>query len=529
MSCFYIENTTLCIRREIAMKVTTSVLISLIQEYDWAREVSVSQESGLEIQKIRLADGTRDEHVLYICSDISEILTEARNSAFVLAVESPCFLPESEADLFEIVTDQKPLAVLYQLYSLLLRLQKWDHDLKENMLSSYHFYQLFSVGREIYPYPFCLIDHEFKIVGITKDMYPFSPSGERPQNNRISDSRAGELLNDSEFQRTSDIAGIYTYPSHQENVTRLCINISENGNYLGRILSDVRKDTPGIRALFGHLAGILSRAFLSYTDDVMVSRENDSLHRLLASLLTGDKSFHEETALVLGRYHWSEQDFYRIAVISLSDQQSIRMIRPYLSHLLEQKFPLSCVLAEGETLILISASQETEPAYRKKILETTSMWSLTIGISSRVAFSNLKIGYRQAVFALRQETASDAPGCRFFSSCHVEYIMDVLKREMPDEDFCHPGLRKLMEKDRKENTDDMKLIWELICSGFNVSKAAENCYVHRSTFIRRLHGISQITGVDFQHPLDPDTLFDLLISFRFLWHDAEENRFYGLK
>lgn len=517
------------------MKVTTSILISLMQRHAKGHtssenagqgiaslsQVRVAHESDLEIQDVRLADGTANAHTLYVCSDAGQIINDAEQSAFVLISKTPQDLPEFAVDLFELVTDDEPLSVLYSFYALLLRLQKWDQELKENTLSSYHFYQLFSVGREIYPYPFCLIDHEFKIIGMTKDMYPLSPSGERPQNDRISDSRANELLNDPEFQKTSSATGIYTYPSHQKNVTRLCINITQNGNYLGRVLSDVREDTPGIRALFLHLAGYLMSAFLSYADDVMLSRGNDSLHKLMADLLTGRRDRSGDIPLIFDRYHWNEHELFRVTVISLSGQQSFRMIRPYLSNLLEQKFHMSCAISEGETIIFVSAAPENETDYRKKLLSTTAMWPLAIGVSSPVSVSNLKNGYRQAVFALPHETANKETRCVFFSSCHVDYIMDVLNREMPDEDFCHPGLRKLIKKDEKENTDDVRLVWELICSGFNVSKAAEKCYVHRSTFIRRLHGISQVTGIDFQDPLDPETLFDLLISFRLLHYTGE--------
>lgn len=517
------------------MKVNTSMLISLIQnrsrnhissenagpDMPDCSEVLIARESDLDIQGVRLADGTADNHILYICSDVGQVITDAEESAFVLVSKAPQNLPASSSDLFELVTDNEPLSVLYALYALLLRLQKWDQELKENTLSPYHFYQLFSVGRKVYPYPFCLIDHEFKIIGMTKDMYSLSPSGERPKNDRISDSRANELLSDPEFQKTSSATGIYTYPSHQEHVTRLCLNITQNGNYLGRILSDVREDTPGIRALFLHLAGYLRRAFLSYADDIMVSRSNDSLHKLIANLLTGKRGRTEDFSLIFGRYHWNEHALYRVAVISLSGQQSIRMIRPYLSNLLEQKFETSCAISEGETIILVSAAAGSEQDYRKKLLSATAMWPLSIGVSSPVSITNLRNGHRQAVFALPHENADKETLCVFFSSCHVEYIMDVLKREMPDEDFCHPGLRKLILKDEKENTDDVKLVWELICSGFNVSKAAEKCYVHRSTFIRRLHGISKVTGIDFQEPLDPETLFDLLISFRLLRYTGE--------
>lgn len=517
------------------MKITTSILISLIQKHSQIKvssessnpgisdlsELYISHESDLEIRGVRLADGTADAHILYVCSDIDQFLPDADHSAFVLVSKSSQDLPASSTDLFELVTADEPLTVLYFLYSLMLRLQKWDQELKENTLSSYHFYQLFSVGREVYPYPFCLIDHEFKIIGMTQDMYPLSPSGERPQNDRISDSRASELLNDPEFQKTSSATDIYTYPSHQEHVIRLCLNITQNGNYLGRILSDVREDTPGIRALFRHLAGYLQSAFLSYADDVMLSRGNDALHKLIADLLTGRRDRSGDIPLILGRYHWDEHALYRVCVISLSDQQSIRMIRPYLSHLLEQKFDTSCAVSEGETIVLVSDAGKNEQTYRKKLLTVTATWPLAIGVSSPVTIPNLKNGHRQAVFALPRETKDRKTSCVFFSTCHTEYIMDVLKHEMPDEDFCHPGLRKLLLKDEEENTDDVRLVWELICSGFNVSKAAENCFVHRSTFIRRLHSISQITGIDFQNPLDPETLLDLLISFRLLHYTGQ--------
>lgn len=85
--------------------------------------------------------------------------------------------------------------------------------------------------------------------------------------------------------------------------------------------------------------------------------------------------------------------------------------------------------------------------------------------------------------------------------------------------ICHENLLKLKETDEENHSEYMKTLRAYLDENLNATRAAEELFIHRSTFLYRLEKIKEILQSDLD---DPDEIFYLNFSFRLLEQEEEE-------
>ena len=79
--------------------------------------------------------------------------------------------------------------------------------------------------------------------------------------------------------------------------------------------------------------------------------------------------------------------------------------------------------------------------------------------------------------------------------------------------ICHQNLLKLKAVDEKNKSEYMKTLKTYLDVNLSATRAAEELFIHRSTFLYRLEKIKEILQSDLD---DPDEIFYLNFSFRLL-------------
>jgi sugar diacid utilization regulator len=81
------------------------------------------------------------------------------------------------------------------------------------------------------------------------------------------------------------------------------------------------------------------------------------------------------------------------------------------------------------------------------------------------------------------------------------------------EQICSKILLGLIAYDRKNNTEYYKTLRTFYNNKFSYTHAAGNLYIHRTTLIKRIERIVELTGLDLD---DSDVNLYLELSFRYL-------------
>ena len=77
----------------------------------------------------------------------------------------------------------------------------------------------------------------------------------------------------------------------------------------------------------------------------------------------------------------------------------------------------------------------------------------------------------------------------------------------------HPALVLLAEYDEQHGTELYRSLYTFLDSRYNMSRAAGQMYVHRTTFIKRMEHIEQLTGLDLT---DWETRMYLMLSYQWM-------------
>ena len=131
----------------------------------------------------------------------------------------------------------------------------------------------------------------------------------------------------------------------------------------------------------------------------------------------------------------------------------------------------------------------------------------------------LGLYFRQALYALEFGRKKDSTRWYFrFNDYGLEYLLSYGTGIFKPEQVCHPALLTLREHDQQRQTSYYATLYMYFQQQFNMSRAAEKLYIHRSTFINRMERIQELTHLNLE---DYDTRLYLELSFRLL-RDPEE-------
>jgi hypothetical protein len=521
------------------MQITSSMVFFLL-ERKFILRYPAEDPAGVVITEPRLLESPELEPGILYIVDKPEILAAVEHPgscAFLLCGaagkwaaedtgetrELPPWLPAAHAACVE--EDLSPDNLLKSVFSLFLSLQDWDCRLKDaSFESSADYTRIFRIAREFFDVPFALIDRNFTVVEKTPDTgtgLKGYDSNYLPMNmvNTI-------LLKNDEHYRVSELVEPYLYsaPSAAEQDKNtpwekllperyLCCNIFRGSYFEGRIVAflfEPNRNHPGRSQLLSHLCIYAGKVFINTTDDMLAKRQNDPLHQLVRNSIFNTEGVPERNAAgVLGELSWQINNPYLLVAFQIADEHRFTHGALYVCRRLETDVLHSCAITyTGHIIWLINtediAQRNIKRNYQQIIAFIVREYHCKAGVSrSFNNFMELRDAYTQAMAALRLGYKRDPqPGMYRFTDYVLDYILERTISELPAEQLLHPGAVSLWNLDKNTGTDYIKTLRYYMDFQYNMTAAAEKLFVHRTTLIRRLERITEITGLNYKKPRD---------------------------
>jgi hypothetical protein len=510
------------------MQVSSSIVFFLLE-----RKLSLryprEDQGGAAITEPRILDSPELEAGILYITDRPELLAAVQkpvSCAFLLCGEAgkntvdfaggvsefPLFL--RAADTACVTSDISPINLLETVFSLFLTLQDWDSRLKDaSFEASGDYTRVFGIARELFDMPFILIDRNFTTIAYTPDFFTFLEALEDTGRDHVPAEAVAQLLlgDGEEYYKASEFTEPYLYTSGGEKPRRwLCCNIFRGSHFEGRILAvfDRGKNHPGRSQLLSHFCRYVGKVFINTTDDMLARRQQDPLHQLTRDYLFSADAAQERNAVsVLGELAWQLDDTYFVVVFQISDERRFSHGALYVCRHLETDVLHSCAVTYASQIIWLVNTKDVAKLnikrdYEQLISFVVREFNCRAGVSN--SFDNymeLRSAYTQSVAALRLGYRRD-PGLwvyRFFDYT-LDYILERTVSELPPESLLHPGAMILHSMDKSSGTDYIKTLRCYMDCQYNMTEAAQRLYVHRTTLIRRLDRITELTGFDFKEP-----------------------------
>jgi sugar diacid utilization regulator len=522
---------------EDSLHITSSVLFYLLGK-EYPVSYMFDNRPSVEITGIRLFDGEAlEEGILYLANNprLLRPLEEPVSCAFLLigpaaAMSRRLTVPDDAAiDIALIRNPIPPGQILEHLFSLFITLQDWDLRLKDAYIEGAGYAKLFRIARELFDIPFTLVDRNFTIIAYTPDF--FTSRQESPLEKVPIDNINEMLLDGDEYYRASKFREPYLYPSYPSPGRWLCCNIFRGSHLEGRITAGgytaagLDQDLPtisGLSHLLAHFCDYVGKVFINTSDDIIAQKQRDPLHELLRNTLVESNDITEKNITsILNDVGWKVNDSYTVIAFQIKDEREFEYGSLYLCRHLETDIVQSCAISHESHIIWLvnntgMASKKTKKS-RDRFLQLITYivreFNCKAGISNSFSdFLELRNCYLQALAALQLGHKKSPEFWVYqFADYVLDYLIDRAKGELSGNSLLHPGYIILRDLDKQRGTDYVKTIRHFIEAQYHTNMAARNLFIHKTTLIRRLEKIGDITGIDFENP---DEILHLAISLR---------------
>lgn len=533
------------------MVITSSILFYQL-EGKCQMEFKKAPSDKLQIKNIRVWDGRKTEvGALYIV-DMKKfkkhiVSRKPVTFVFINADEKDYSFFPGNCD-YTVISDIKSEIEMFALISdSMNELQEWDCALKDGLSNRTPLDEYVPIANRVFKDPLFILTRDLSLITFSKDYEriqqifkgkesfvsvkpnqkesvrdEFSANKQRDMSiHTVAMEHATELLADDDYHKTVSNVDAYSFTDGYDN-EYLCMNVFSDNRYIARLLTPIKKYNSqideGQLQLFRHFFKYLKSAYLRYSDDPLIKSSGDKLHTLIEEFINNNEEVDALSAnLILENYGWSMKNLYSVIRFSFFKNAKWDEITEYICSKLEETWNNSCAIRNEDEIIWvvnhsISKSVSDERKFFHVLAYIVRDFVCKAGVSDKFnGLEKLPSYLLQAGTALSIGQKCDPDRWYFkFSDYALDYMFERIVSEFDIEQLIHTGIRRLIAYDRKNSTDFMTTLKCFLDNNCNSTHTADELYIHRTTLIRRIDRIEEISGIDFN---DRETHVYLVISF----------------
>lgn len=418
-----------------------------------------------------------------------------------------------------VIPQEIPLPQLFnQILEIFDRFYQWEDALETAVSQNFSFDSIIRSCDELLDDPMALVDTQFRYVGYSRRLAFENHFEERYVGDQqyLTLEDINQLTSMPDFKPLEKKHGVFEYVCI-ENC--LHMNIFYQEQYVGRLaLPNTRH--PAKKAYYKQILQIVA----DYVE-VLYARFGTFWHRkasdtqlkqLLTLLVTVKPVEKDMLFSCLADRGFSPSDQYLLIQFQSHAEPNLLKTHDILSIHLENSWPGAiCLTHEDHLLLFLNLtffSQATGKIFYQELALFLRESLLLAGISRE--FSNfywMPAAYQQTNIALTMGKVLNPMYWYFkFDDYAFSYLLRHGYGNFLPEQICSPAITILEEYDKKNNTqlrETLQTFLNLQCHA--VSTAKELC-IARSTFLKRLERIQQLTGI---HLEDAATRIYLELSY----------------
>ena len=400
------------------------------------------------------------------------------------------------------IDDTSDILQLYNLIENLIHVYTVWNNRMNVAIGAGDFQLLAQLGRDIFHNPLFVHDNRFNyimkqnwIAGQTVPEY-----NRRTGLGMIPVGVVDELKKSKAYQKTIGTHGAHIYEDYTIDSYRvLYVNIWENEEYRGRLCIDEINSPilPGQFRLAEYYAECVNQAMSNRTN--LINKQFTELEQGLSSLLTDNGYDYGLIIEPLQNMGWHIDDDYLLCYMktSIISDESAKAV----CYDIENRNPESCAFVSNHKIYIL-----LNITYSNRSCENIcqSIYGKSYQEPELIMFSDIFAGVDKLLSAYKQINAlCDLHDLIPLSEkqCHFSrYALQIilhLGMEKYGKDAMYPkGLKRLEKYDVCNNTDFSRSLKYFLKNDNNITRAANELCIHRTTLIYRIERIQEITGLD---------------------------------
>lgn len=393
----------------------------------------------------------------------------------------------------------------------------WENEMTAIVDTDRGYSEIIQCSTKYLDSPISIVDDDFTIIAISDNSsVDFRDSIDQ---NKISSSIMNELISDPLFSKGLHNTDVFEFNIGGELF--LSYNFKKDGKYLGRatLYFKDKQSKESYKFLFRFLAQKIEVMLKKFGSFLLHKETFTSLREILSCCLNNTPPDRQYMEYRLNENGWSYYDEYMLIRLQPEFRHEWQLHTTYLIPLLERQWPGVCAV-ENDQYVVMLLNQNIYTSKSEKIFMQELAYFLRDGLMlagiSRTftGLEHISSYYKQTELAVSLGRDTD-PMCWYY--CFDDYALlcwlnyGILN--FTTEQICSRVLLDLMDYDRDNNTEYYKTLRTFYNKKFSFTHAADDLYIHRTTLIKRIERIVELTKINLE---DPDENLYIALSFRFL-------------
>lgn len=506
------------------MLVPAEFLYYQIKKFYPSAEFHIFRNCSLLSPILYDRSGNYENHLVYIgkqnsiivarCYESSVFLCDEGNLEKILSHKNNCISFEELPDFPELFNF---------ILSLFDKYKNWQNKMETIAKASYNYQALIDECDKIVDEPMAIVDTHFRYVAYSKDLARKNGFESRyvTSHEYLPLEQMNILTATPEFAKLERRKDMFQSGILEENI--LHINIFYKRKYVGRmgllLSQDERKSKyyTEILRFTAHMAEEMYSRLGTFFPD---SSENQLKEYLLSAI---NKNYTDFKVInqMLGEYGFSSKDEYCLVsfhpITETKKYKSNQETKNAFGNNIESLFPGTLALMQEKMLLLLVDltyfRKETGHSFHSSLADIIRESLLKAGSSRYFSDMNyLSSALKQAEIALKYGNKRDPTYWHYqFDDYALDYLIHEGIQDFRPDQVCSLIILKLRSYDRQKGTELEKSLNCFLDNSLHISVTAQQLFISRSTFLKRLDRIHKLTNLNLN---DPFERLYLELSFR---------------
>ena len=499
------------------MKLNAGLVFDRMAEhYDIRYDIS-SDRDRIVGRPIFYCEGMGQSDHIRVLSSPDAIPEELEDGVYIFA--GPVKLPalNRNIELMHITESVSAAELFNRLQAIFDFYDAWESEMTEIVESNRGYGALLECATNYLDCPVSIVDVDFMIIAFSDNRG--GNFRDEVHRDKVSPDVMSELLADPEYTKGLNSSDVFEFSVGGELF--FSYNFKRDGKYLGRVTlyytAGISKNA--CRYLFRFLAIKIDSALNRFGSFLLHKQLISSVRSILSESLEHTPVERQYAENKLAEIGWSYSDEYLLIRLQPEFRHEWQMHAAYLIPLIEQQWSGVCAVEKGDYIVILVNLTVFHLRSDKDFYQQLAFFlrdSLMLaGISRQFRGLNQLIScYRQAELsiALGREKKPMSWYYRFDDvalDCWIRYGV----MSFTPEQICSRILLDLLAYDLENGTEHYKTLRTFFNRRFSFTHSAEELYIHRTTLIKRIERITELTKIDLD---DKTQRLYLELSFHYL-------------
>ncbi|MBE6013813.1 MAG: hypothetical protein E7241_00395 [Lachnospiraceae bacterium] len=440
-------------------------------------------------------------------AELVQCLSKANNS-IIICTNKPEVTPDPGNNALIIIDDDVAAPLCHNIVNHIINIfLEWEGKMNDILYNKGTFKDMINLIASLVDMPIALTDTDFRYIAYSDNSTPYMDMVD--ENEQLPLKFANELLLSPNYSRLTQHKEAFYCSYPRKSILK---NVYHNGDYIGRLATLVdpeRDDLDYLIAMFDIVAPFLEGLYSQYGSFDNKNELLNAFHLSLADILDGKAIDQSNWDIYLKMFNSRPEDEWEVYILARVYSERALYRTTYLCAQIEHMWQETISLYHNDQIIILRnislGDRQGREDFESNLEHFLTVSSLEAGRSRRFDsihnYHQIFDARAQADFSLaRGKTKKSEDLIYYYEDFALDFMLTQNISNYSASQICHPALLILAAYDKEHNTQYAHTLRVYAEERYNAVLAAKRLFIHRSSFLKRMNRIDELTGINLEDP-----------------------------